>query len=479
MKKYLILLLFLVITISTKAQQYGLFNTKTTFDAFENPAQKHFTLDSSRQYSSTFLFPYLGLNFLNKGSAQYAIRKLTQEGVNDTRTLNISSVESNTNTLSLITNAYIFTYRIFKDWKYQKELGFAWQIRSDAMIDYSNETLSILDSYKRFEERPYNGIFNNKGAAQTYHQFSVTYRENLNKKIAFGAKLSLLSGIQYNGLDINKSSLFVDGPNDRLSINIGGTYRGTFINKNEIGLKDLLPFKNFGFSTSLGASYTSKSGYFMMGNIKDLGFIRWGKDSHTFDIDYTQTVKNITTATSNQTVLEGLFDILRNNDQRGSFTTLTNAKADFLISKTFGIYRPSLIVSKNIYNKNGDVALVNTFTKGSWSGTFVPTYNLNNFLLFGLQGMFQTPNYELFLGTDNIFKTYYTTKGILTKNADIGNGYNGASVYFGMAIKFGYVVEHPQNRSWMPKIDNLDDNQRFFPKLLRVFKKKQKPAGPR
>ncbi len=89
-------------------------------------------------------------------------------------------------------------FRLFKSYKYQKEMGFAWQIRSDSQIDYTNETLAIFDTYTRFPQfTQLNGILNTKGYQQTYHQFSFTYRENYNKRLAFGVKASLLSGILY------------------------------------------------------------------------------------------------------------------------------------------------------------------------------------------------------------------------------------------------------------------------------------------
>ncbi|HEY0175503.1 MAG TPA: hypothetical protein VGC08_03930, partial [Pedobacter sp.] len=66
-KRYFIICVFLVSAIRLHAQQYGLFNTRTLFDAFENPSQKAFVLDSSRQYASNFLLPYFGLNAANKG----------------------------------------------------------------------------------------------------------------------------------------------------------------------------------------------------------------------------------------------------------------------------------------------------------------------------------------------------------------------------------------------------------------------------
>ncbi|MEH3114155.1 hypothetical protein [Pedobacter terrae] len=65
------------------------------FDAFENPSQKSFTLDSSRKFSSNFFLPYFGTNAINKGDSEFAIRKLTQEGIFDTRSLYIGTGEVN------------------------------------------------------------------------------------------------------------------------------------------------------------------------------------------------------------------------------------------------------------------------------------------------------------------------------------------------------------------------------------------------
>ncbi|MGY0041385.1 hypothetical protein [Pedobacter sp. NJ-S-72] len=134
-KKYLILSLFLILSTQIKAQQYGLFNTKTLFDAFENPAQKAFVLDSSRKYASNFLLPYFGLNGANKGDANFSLRSLINDGVYRTSGI---PVNNNRNQLYQSSNIYLFSFRIFKSYKDHQELGFSWQVRSDAFTDYTN-----------------------------------------------------------------------------------------------------------------------------------------------------------------------------------------------------------------------------------------------------------------------------------------------------------------------------------------------------
>lgn len=473
MKTFTLIFALLCSAFVANAQQYGLYNTKTMFDAFENPTQKAFVLDSSRQYLSNFLIPNFGSNFLSKGGSEDMVRTLIQEGKFNSKLIDQNN--TSLNRISQISNVYLLTFRVFKHYKYQQEMGFSWQIKSDANLKFTNQTLKLIDDPSTFSNLNGNDALNNSGYAQTYHQFSFTYRENYNKQWAFGTKLSLLSGIQYNQLKINNSSVNLDAVADRLDININGLYRGTFVNADEVSKKDLIPTKNFGFSGTFGASYTSKKGVSIIANIKDLGFIRWGKNSYALDKTVMRSVNNVSGPGGGDSVQRAFSAIGREQAERKSFTSATNARADLFISKTYGPYRPTLIIAKDFYTRNGDVAWVNNLTAGNWSGAFTPTYNLNGYMLFGLQGMYKTPNFEVYLGTDNLFKTYYTTKGIIQGNGQIGTGYNGGSVYFGMSFKFGYTVEHPQNMSWMPGIKGQEQPS-FFKKIGNLFKSKARKS---
>jgi len=467
-KKYLILFFILASSTQLKAQQFGLFNTKTMFDAFENPAQKAFVLDSSRQYASNFLFPNLGLNAGNKGDANFALRSLINGGKFN-GTYDASGIPIGTNGRNkafLSTNIYLLTFRLFKSYKYQQEMGFSWQVRADGYANYSNETLVALDNYNRFTS-DVNGLFNGNGYGQSYHQFSITYRENYDKRLSFGGKLSLLSGISYNNIDITKSNVSVNAAQGNLLVGLTAHYKSNFIDTSELSTKMLMPnFKNPGISASFGTTYKSKSGVFIMANVKDLGFIKWNSKSHDAFVNDGQVV--VDRDNNDQETLErDVYHLFTDADRIKSFYSATNAKIDFLISKTFQFYTPNFIVSKNVFYPGGDIALVNTFKKNEFSLSLTPSYNLLGLAMLGTQAMYQTPNFEFFLGTDNLLRTT-----AIRQQVRVNTGYTGASVYMGMAIKFGYVVEHPQNSSYMPGVgDDANRGQGFFSRFFNMFRK--------
>lgn len=468
MKKLLLALVAVISFTAVNAQQYALFGTKTMFDAFENPSQKSFTLDSSRKFSSNFFLPNFGFNAANKGSAEYIIRKLTQEGKNDTRTLPVGTGE--VNHFYENSNIYVATFRLFKSYKYQKEMGFAWQIRSDSQIDYTNETLAIFDSYTRFPQfTQLNDILNTKGYQQTYHQFSFTYRENYNKRLAFGIKASLLSGILYNKLDISDSYLYINPETNSLDIGLAGVYSANFTDTKEIDKKTFFPnFKNPGLSLSFGTNYTTKKGLFLMANVKDLGFIWWRSNTTKTTANAFKTINNIAFDQSNTN--QEIKDIFLLSEEGSKFLAPTNAKIDVYMSKAYGFYKPALAVSKNLFYKGGDIAFINTFKYNDFSGSVTPLYNLNNIFMVGLQAKYQTPNFEMFLGTDNLLSTASQVSGVIKNDATIGSGPNGGSFYMGIGIKFGDVVNHPQFSDVMPGIN--DNEGSFFKNLFSIFKKK-------
>jgi hypothetical protein len=474
-RKCLAICTFLCCTNQLKAQQYGLFNTKTLFDGFENPAQKTFVLDSSRQFASNFFLPYFGIHAAIKGN-ENVLRTLLKEGIYSTEDVPLGTGQANT--IFQTTNIYLLNFKLFQSYKFHKEIGLSWQIRADAQVNYTNETLALIENYRRFidsNSKVFNNAFNTNGYSQSYHQFSFTYRENYNKKLAFGVKLSLLSGITYNRALIDKSYFALESANGPAIASLRGSYKASFLTGAQLGKRTAAPFfKNPGAAISLGTTFMSKSGFFIMGNIKDLGFLKWSKNSYVNEFD------NI----SDPLVLDSLLDrpasnvtnaitgITIKDRKQSGFYTPTNAKADFLISKTFGFYTPSVIVSKNLFYKGGDLAVVNKFYKNNLSISVIPAYNFNNMILIGAQGMYQTPNFEVFLGSDNLFKTSSLLLGKNDTNSATNTSYNSASIYLGAGIKFGYIVEHPQNSSYMPGME--DEQQSFFKRLFGVFKNGKK-----
>ena len=469
MKRILFLCIVLVCALQSRAQQFGLFGTGTMFDGFENVSQKSFILDRSREFSSNFFLPYFGVNAANRGPADDVVRNLLQADVIDTRDLTLGTGEKNH--LYENTNVYVVGLKIFKSYKHQKEIGFAWQIRSDIDVNYTNETLAVFDSYTRFPRgEKLRGIFNSDGDQQSYHQFSFSYRENYDKRLAFGVKASLLSGILYNSLDINNSDLFIDGTGSRLELGFAGKYRRNFEEFDDIRKNNFVPtFKNPGLSLSFGTNYTTKDGLFLMGNVKDVGFIWWRSGTQESNLSSTTVINGL--AFRQDETNQKIKDIFINSGEDKKFLAATNAKADFYISKTFGFYKPAVVVSKNLFYRGGDIALVNTFNYLDLSASIIPNYNLNNIFMVGLQGKYQTPNFELFLGSDNVVGSAYTAKGLIKQNGSIGSGRKGigASIYFGVGFKIGNVVNHPLNADIIPGIN--DNGNSFFKDLFSIFKK--------
>lgn len=469
-KKYALFFALFITSMYGKAQHYSMFNTRSLFDGFENPAVKTFVLDSSFKYASNFFFPNFSVVAANRGSAQDVIRRVINEGRFTTRNLPIAN--GIPNKAFETSNVYLFSFKVFRHFRYQQELGFSWQVRSDGNIDYTNETLAIVDSFERFEKRPYYDIFKTNGYQQTYHQFSFSIRENWDKRLAFGAKVSLLSGIVYNELDIDHSYIFADFDNDRLDIGLTGRYKGNFVEKSELDRKTLVPtFKHPGAAISFGTTYNSRSGYLIMANLKDLGFIRWRK-AHAATFNKIISIDDAT-ENSSEEINERLIDFVDEVDQQKSFTKPTNAKVDFMISRTFNFYQPSLIASKFLFHSGGDIALVNRFKFNNFSASLTPAYNLNDFIMLGVQAMYQTPNFEFFLGTDNLGKSVSASRGLNQADANIGTGYMGASVYMGLGIKFGSVVNHPMNFSSMPGVGGERPYKGFFRSMFSLFGAKQ------
>ena len=466
-----IIILFCFLFSKLNAQQFGLFNTNTMFDGFENPAQKTFQLNYSRKFSSNFLLPNLGATSSNKGNNDF-FRTLINEGKFNARLVDLGTPQDNV--LSANSNIYVATLKIFHSYKYQKEIGLSWQIKTYGRVDYTNETLALLDSYRRFRESEitnFENAFNNKGLAQSYHQFSLNYRENYDKRLAFGVKLSLLSGISYNNLNITESNFTQQGLGDTISIKLKGSYRASFLKGDDFKKRDLVPlFKNPGASITLGTTYTAKNGTVIMGNLKDLGVIRWGKASSVANFNQMVPITNPDTMTSKQ-VENKITDVVLKRSSGRAFYALTNARVDFLISKSFGYYTPSVILSKNMFYKGGDVAWVNKFSYNNFSISAIPNYNIDGLMLFGAQGMYKTPNFEVYLGSDNFLKTVSQVNGISSADGTAGSGYNSASFYMGVGIKFGRTVEHPQNSSTMPGIN--DNESSFFHRLFSVFSRKK------
>lgn len=464
MKRILILLLLLA-SLSAEAQ-VALYNSRTLFDAFENPSQKAFYTDSSKQFAFNFGFPGLHLNGMVAGSGMSAIRSMLIDEVNDTQGMPI-----NRNKYTHVagnSNVYLFSFRWFKRVKYQQELGLSWQVRNDAWGKISNESLAIFDTFSRFPDNSYTDIFNNRAYQQSYHQIALSYRENYTKRIALGVKLSYLNGIAYSDARIRSSSLDINRTANAFTAGYDARYRSSLLNNNP-GIKNFLPnFKNPGFAITASANFKLKKGWFLMANLKDIGFIHWNRNSRNYSLANDITIG----AANNDDADERLRDALQSDYDNatyteGSFNSWMSGKVEFLANKNFGKYQPNLLLSKNVFYPGGQISLIHNYViKETHFVSLTQTYHVFNALDIGVQYMHRTPNFEFYIGSDQLFKMLQINKSLNNSDLNQLKGHLSGGFYIGLSAKFGRLMEHPLNANHIPGLEPPKTKPSFFRKIF-------------
>src|SRR4051794_28843314 len=74
MKKILFIFLLLSFSVKIFGQRFSQYNTGSLYDSFENPSQKAFITDSSKQFASNFLLPTFNADFFITGDAQATLK---------------------------------------------------------------------------------------------------------------------------------------------------------------------------------------------------------------------------------------------------------------------------------------------------------------------------------------------------------------------------------------------------------------------
>lgn len=479
--KGVFLWLLIAFTLPSKAQQFSLYNTHTLFDSFENPSQKAFLADSSRKYAFNFFVPNGGFNMAFQGPAQSSFKILLTRQATSAHGTDLT--DQTQNKLFVNSNIYIAMFRIFKSLKFNKELGFSWQLRGDGNVDrLTNQTFGLLDNYSKISGNNFNDIFNEKASAQSYHQFSIAYREDVDKRLSIGFKVSYLSGIGFQDVDIKESSFSIPSSGestnttDAYTIYLRGRLRENFEYSRYNQISFLPGIKNPGLGFSAGASIKLRDGWLVLGNLKDIGFIRWNnKNSRRFLINNSITVNNASSANSEVRLFTKLDSAINTTAVKGSFVTPINGKIEVLINKDYYNYQPNFLISKNIFYKGLDIGMTNAYKVGLFNFSLSTVYNTLNIFEVGLMGMLRTPNFEVFGGSDQLIKTAHLGKGIIKSNEVFGTGYTGGSFYLGFSLKFGQNMMHPSNSNVIPGFEDYYNNKKdetsFFNQL---FKKKKK-----
>jgi hypothetical protein len=458
MKK--ILLVFLLISFSVKifGQQFSQYNTGSLYDSFENPSQKAFITDSSKQFASNFLVPNFNANFFILGDAQASLKGRAFNNMYNNTALKIN--KGRENHLNANLNAYSIMFKMFSSLNGDVELGFAVQTKMEGKGTFTDESVALLNGPASFSANSYSNIFNNNFYFQSYHQISFTYKEKINKQFSFGAKLSALLGIQYEKLNTTSSQVVFDNINDSAILGLSGVYYTNYI-PGHLTTRDYLPtFRNPGAAISLGATFRTEDSFFIQGNIKDLGFIHWSSRSRVGAFNDITTINGLSSKSREDSIYNAVSHIIHGNSVQTSFNTPIDGRAELSIHKKFWIddnknfrYSPTLIASKELFYPGFTGALVNPFQYKKYILTLTTTYDDLKMFNLGAQFMVQTPNFEFYLGSDKLSQTGSLLSSQLNKSTTQtfqNSAFTGADIFLGFSLKIGPVIEHPMNASVIP-----------------------------
>lgn len=480
MNKIFTILFLIFCSLSVSAQQFSQYNTGTLYDSFENPSQRSFIPDSSRAVAFNFFVPNFDANLYLTGHIQ---RPLKSRAFAKPAFYNTSSLRVGQNALNHFNanaNAYAIMLKFFTSLNGNVEMGFSAQTRVESRGLATDESVAFLDGPSNFAHDNYDNIFNDHYMIQMYDQLSYTYREQVNKRLSIGFKLSYLSGVQYDKIDVERSSLQinrdpVDPNNDNADVYMQGRYYRSYV-PGRLDGRDFLPtFRNPGAAISLGATFRTEDGILIQGNIKDLGFIHWNKRSSITDFDNTTNITDITSEHRDENIYNAVYALVRGNGTITSFSTKTNAKAELSVSKSYWLddektfrYFPTVVAQKEMFYPGFTGALVNSIQKNNLIATLTATYDDYKLFNIGAQIMVKSPNAEFFIGSERLVNTGRFALASLNNTNQINHvgNYSGADVFLGFSLKFGRVIEHPMNSSYIPM-----GEKGFFGRLFgRIFK---------
>jgi hypothetical protein len=471
--KIFVLAFFLLFTLHVSGQQFSQYNTGTVYESFENPAIQSFTPDSSRNIAFNFFIPNFTSNIYVNGNAQAPLKSRAFNGRYNTSYLRIG--EGQFNRANATANVYLIMLRLFRNLNGNTDMGFSVQTRMESRGLFSDESVALFNGASAFPDNHYDNIFNNEYTFQAYHQVSFSYRENITKKFAIGVKLSALLGIEYQKLNITNSSIDFDRQNDQALLGLGGYYRNSY-SPGGLNSRDLLPtFRNPGASVTIGTSVRTRDNFLVQANIKDLGFIHWSKRSGTGNFNSNGFIRNLSTRDRENNIFGTSKKIIQSASFPGGFVTPTNGKIELSINKTYWLsrdfnlsYSPTIIGSKEFFFPGGTLAMVNPVQYKNYTFSLTTSYDTYRIFHLGGQFMIKAPNAEFFIGSERFIQS---GKLLLASTGNDGqinrnSAYSGADLFMGFSVKFGSVIEHPMNASFIP----MEEHKGFFARIWsRLF----------
>jgi len=458
MKKILLIFCFLLFTGKIFAQQFSQYNTNTLFDSFENPSQKSFITDSSKRFASNFLIPSLSGNIVMTGNAQATLKSRFILDKYNNSLLQID--QGKYSHISTSDNYYLFMLKMFSSLGGDSEWGISSQVRSEGKGLFSDESAALFNGTKSFANDNYTNIFNDNYYLQVYNQLSVTYRENITSQFALGIKVSALLGVKYENMNIQSSKIAFDKVADTANVAIKGQFRGSYIPGN-FNARDFLPtFRNPGASVSIGGSYRTEDNFFLQVNIKDLGFIHWSSRSKVYNFDNNHEIGGLSSRSREDSIYNKVDDLLHHNPTVEGFTTMIDGMAEVSVSQRYWLdydqklkYSPTLIASKELFYPGFTAAFVNPIQYKQYVFTLTTTYNDLKVFTAGGQFMIKTPNAEFYIGSDRIYQSLSLLYDAVHNSAqDINQNHPvlAADFFMGVTFKFGPLIEHPMNASYIP-----------------------------
>lgn len=445
-------------SLSAYAQRFAQYNTGTLFDSFENPSQAAFIPDSSRNIAFNFLVPNFMVNTYLQGNTQYSLKSRLFLGRYNNEAITVGQGQYN-NVMANV-NVYLGMLKLYTSAGGRQEIGVSYQIKANGRGHVTDETVALFNGIQKFTENNYADIFNNKAFYESFHQFSATYREKVTQNFSVGIKLSLLSGIAYNNLNITESGLnIVDRgtftpPAGAADWRLKGTFQSTY-DLGKFSKHDLLPtFKNIGLAGSIGATYIAPGGIIVQGNLKDLGFIRWAGDATTYTFNNTTRVEGLNTTKREVNVSNALTRLIEKMPETKPFTKPIVGRAELSAAKKFQFgtitYLPTAIVSRQVYGLGTAAALVNNVQFGAFGTALSGIVNEDKLFDLGLQFMYKTPNFEFFIGSEQLTRSMnlYSASGDNEDAITKTMSHSGGNIYLGFSFKFGKKIERWKTESY-------------------------------
>lgn len=409
----------------------------------------------------------ISINYLNTGfNVQSVLRKNAQDSVYvDFNRFHKGLRRHNRIAVSNENALFTFGLRLKKNWYFTFDVT----EKNDLLFSFNRDIFTfMLKGNTDYLGKTFD--FGSLGLnGSLYSEFAVGLSKKVNDKLTVGGRVKFLRGIANVNSTKSKMSAYTSADGDRITLHSKQNIRVSaplkyelseddFVDWNSIKLNDdklltsLINTRNNGFAVDLGGEYQFMPKLKFYASLLDLGFIRWGSNTHMFKqntsfdwqgADISNSInpdapgyKEIDKAFDN--LLDSLKDNFRFSDHQGNYTTMLHTKlyagATYEVHKMLNVgglfkatmlgktFYPSLTFSAN------SRLLRNLAASVSYSTMFGSYANIG----FGLTA--KLGPLQLFVVTDNVLAANFTRARSL-------------STSFGINILTGHkdFVKRPRN----------------------------------